>query len=467
MEEFNCNFNAPMYVDFENLDGGDGNADEFFDTHLDDHPSNQASEEQEKGAQASALPSRPPARSAGNGPRGPLKSSESSGYMSTGSSSSMSTGSAASIRKSPLKAWNRQAGTPNIDHLRPNSSSVSSLKTINKSGIGKKHLTKDQASQMVQRLVPSQSSLANKTKFVSLAEKTQKYYGTPDRFRRAKFRSSSADTHLRKRSPSPGLTNPETPRLLTRGRSRVAPQEEEKPKIPTAEDRLASLRKRMNVQPPAIKQTTTSKVREEKAKNAGNVAIKQPLKALHNGIPVILHNKQSKANTTTGSEVKKPLPPVPADSVHIKLYEKNKEIRAKLENNREKEIERERQMAQGVKAREATVLSKKPFLPTGSDREPVRPIDSHLRTELRSEERRQYEQRRKEKEAEMEAARQQALERREREEMLELARQREATITRAQPVRHFAPIEIVRSNQPLTAPKTPSFVKRVRHKSSS
>ena len=29
MEEFNCDFNAPMYVDFENLDG-DGNADEFF-----------------------------------------------------------------------------------------------------------------------------------------------------------------------------------------------------------------------------------------------------------------------------------------------------------------------------------------------------------------------------------------------------------------------------------------------------
>ena len=50
-------------------------------------------------------------------------------------------------------------------------------------------LTKDQAAQMVQRLVPSQGSLANKSKFVSLAEETQKYYGTPDRFRRAKFRS--------------------------------------------------------------------------------------------------------------------------------------------------------------------------------------------------------------------------------------------------------------------------------------
>ena len=53
------------------------------------------------------------------------------------------------------------------------------------------------------------------------------------------------------------------------------------------------------------------------------------------------------------------------------------------------------------------MLSKKPFLPSGSDREPVRPLDLHLRTDLRSEERRQYEQRRKDKETEMEGARQQ------------------------------------------------------------
>ena len=77
-----------------------------------------------------------------------------------------------------------------------------------------------------------------------------------------------------------------------------------------------------------------------------------------------------------------------------------------MEKEREMEMERERLLAQGVKARIPVVLKQKPFLPTGSDREPVRPIDSHLRTELRSEERRQYEQRRKEKEAEMEAARQ-------------------------------------------------------------
>ena len=56
--EFNCDFNAPMYVDFENMDGETGNADEFFgkfgnfefsveknlkicqflDTHIEDEP---------------------------------------------------------------------------------------------------------------------------------------------------------------------------------------------------------------------------------------------------------------------------------------------------------------------------------------------------------------------------------------------------------------------------------------------
>ena len=62
------------------------------------------------------------------------------------------------------------------------------------------------------------------------------YFYPKIRFRRAKFRSSSAGAHPRQRSPSPGqstvskLTNPETPRLLTRGRVRPTNNEEEKPK---------------------------------------------------------------------------------------------------------------------------------------------------------------------------------------------------------------------------------------------
>ena len=41
--------------------------------------------------------------------------------------------------------------------------------------------------------------------------------------------------------------------------------------------------------------------------------------------------------------------------IFLQLYQKDKEIRAKLESNREKEMERERQLAQGVKAREPKV----------------------------------------------------------------------------------------------------------------
>ncbi len=88
------------------------------------------------------------------------------------------------------------------------------------------------------------------------------------------------------------------------------------------------------------------------------------------------------------------------------MYEQDKEIRAKLEREREKELERERQLALFT-AKEPTVLNKKPFLPKQCDKDPVKPIDSHLRTELRSETRKQFDQRMKEKEAELEAAKQQ------------------------------------------------------------
>ena len=78
-----------------------------------------------------------------------------------------------------------------------------------------------------------------------------------------------------------------------------------------------------------------------------------------------------------------------------------------MESERQKEIERERQLASGTKAREATVLNKRPFLPKQSDRGPVRPHDFTFHTDLRSEERQKFDQRIKEKEAEMEAAKQQ------------------------------------------------------------
>ena len=77
----------------------------------------------------------------------------------------------------------------------------------------------------------------------------------------------------------------------------------------------------MDNAPIGIKPTVTSKIREEKAKNAGNVPMKATLKTvLHNGIPIILNNiNKMHSKAMAIPEIKKPLPPVPADSVHIKV----------------------------------------------------------------------------------------------------------------------------------------------------
>ena len=72
-----------------------------------------------------------------------------------------------------------------------------------------------------------------------MAEENKKFFGTPDRFRK-KPRSSSLDAFRgRKRSPSPSAvvrraavyaTVPQSPMLLTRGRSRCH-QETEKEEV--------------------------------------------------------------------------------------------------------------------------------------------------------------------------------------------------------------------------------------------
>ncbi len=216
---------------------------------------------------------------------------------------------------------------------------------------------------MVQRLCPSDSKILNKTKFVSMAEETKKYFGTPERFRRApRSRASSADRHLtgaihRRRSPSPSVrrimmpTMPQSPKLLTRGRTRCNhhPSEDEALEAKYSESslnflllimfeiffccrkasalaRLVSLKRKvtssLSSQQQQVKHTATSKMREEKAKSAGVVPLKQPLKSvLHNGIPILLHNKIHK--NEAAKDEKKPLPPVPANSVHFKVVVHN------------------------------------------------------------------------------------------------------------------------------------------------
>ena len=79
----------------------------------------------------------------------------------------------------------------------------------------------------------------------------------------------------------------------------------------------------------------------------------------------------------------------------------DKEIRAKLEYNRVKEYERAKEMAT-VKARPVT-YSQKPFMPKPRDKETVVPMDPNLHTTVRHEERKQFDEFVKNKEAEMQA----------------------------------------------------------------
>ena len=79
----------------------------------------------------------------------------------------------------------------------------------------------------------------------------------------------------------------------------------------------------------------------------------------------------------------------------------DKEIRAKLEQNRVKEYEKAKELAT-VKARLPS-YSQKPFMPKPSDKDTVVPMDPNLHTTVRHEERKQFDEFVKHKEAEMQA----------------------------------------------------------------
>ena len=64
---------------------------------------------------------------------------------------------------------------------------------------------------------------------------------------------------------------------------------------------------------------------------------------------------------------------------------------------------------------------------------------------------------RKNKEAELDAARRQHEERRQYEEELEVQRLRREAVHKAQPVRHYMPIDIQPCNKPVTQPMSPKF----------
>uniref|UniRef100_A0A1A8Q9Q3 TPX2, microtubule-associated, homolog n=1 Tax=Nothobranchius rachovii TaxID=451742 RepID=A0A1A8Q9Q3_9TELE len=133
-----------------------------------------------------------------------------------------------------------------------------------------------------------------------------------------------------------------------------------------------------------------------------------------------------------------------------------------------KDEQKQQEEAAMFKARPNTVTHKEPFRPK-KDVQPGTDIDSStvvepftLATERRAQEWQEYERLIAEKEAlraRMEAEQRQEEEQKQREE---IARLRQEQVHKAQPIRHYKPVQLKKSEIPLTVPESPNFSDRFR-----
>jgi len=147
--------------------------------------------------------------------------------------------------------------------------------------------------------------------------------------------------------------------------------------------------------------------------------------------------------------------------------------RGALKNQRWERMlkDEQKQQAEAVnfKARPNTVTHKEPFLVKKENRsildnsgDSVATEGFQLSTERRAKERLEYEREKSEREALRALQEQQVLQEQEDEQKEETARLRKELVHKAQPVRHYRPVEVKKSEMPLTLPQTPNFSDRFR-----
>ncbi|KAJ2611980.1 Protein tpx2 [Coemansia sp. RSA 1365] len=136
-----------------------------------------------------------------------------------------------------------------------------------------------------------------------------------------------------------------------------------------------------------------------------------------------------------------------------------RKLKARLE-----ELEQRQRERMQFKAQPIPLSIDQPFVPHPSALPLTEIEEILLRTELRSEERRAYDEDRTERER----IREEVLARKrleeERREMEEIKRLRKILVHKAQPVRHYKPLEINPSDRALTVPKTPKWHVRTRQR---
>uniref|UniRef100_A0A3B4ESH4 TPX2 microtubule nucleation factor n=1 Tax=Pundamilia nyererei TaxID=303518 RepID=A0A3B4ESH4_9CICH len=158
---------------------------------------------------------------------------------------------------------------------------------------------------------------------------------------------------------------------------------------------------------------------------------------------------------------KKKLEPTKPEPFRLLLDE-----RGTVKNSRWEQMVKEEQKHQEeaavFKARPNTVIHKEPFRPKKEARPAVVVEAFELATERRAREWQEYERVTSEKEvlrAHMEAEQRREEEQRQKEEV---ARLRQEQVHKAQPIRHYKPVAVKKSEVPLTVPESPNFSDRFR-----
>ncbi|XP_067947768.1 targeting protein for Xklp2-like [Watersipora subatra] len=167
-----------------------------------------------------------------------------------------------------------------------------------------------------------------------------------------------------------------------------------------------------------------------------------------------------------------PLPPSPApipakqtlpttvpEPFHLKIDERGEQQQQKIKRKVEAEKSRMLEAAM-IHARPADVLKKVPFVPKKEAAKITEPLNIELSSARRAGERKEYDMRKMEAEAEARALDEELRKRQAAEERKELIRLRQKTIIKPAPIKHYKPVEIKQSDRPLTQPMSPRFSQR-------
>ncbi|XP_062247865.1 targeting protein for Xklp2-B-like isoform X2 [Platichthys flesus] len=127
-----------------------------------------------------------------------------------------------------------------------------------------------------------------------------------------------------------------------------------------------------------------------------------------------------------------------------------------------KEEQKQQEEAATFKARPNTVIHKEPFQPKKPERAAAAVGNFELSTERRARERQEYERLVSEKEALRELMEEEQRREQEQRQKEEITRLRQEQVCKAQPIRHYKPVEVKKSDVPLTVPHTPKFSDRFR-----